>query len=138
MYYTVLYYIILSYIVLFYIVISYIIIYHVPFSDGMATSFACATHLQSRTSGYPIHLSFLRGDGHLLHLSLGVAIPIYLHFWRMGGHLLHVRYYNVIACIIPNYQVLQCIRLYYAVLYCAELRSFRRGCMAIRPRKGNV
>ena len=44
-------------------------------SDGMATSFTCATHLQSRKSGYPIHCSVLREDGHLFNLSQGVAIP---------------------------------------------------------------
>ena len=107
-------------------VLSYTIIYSVLFSDGIATSFACATHLQSRTSGYPIHCFFLRGDGHLLNLSQGVDIPSCFSFWRMDCHLRHVLYYNVLYCIIPYYQLLQGIPRYdtiihHVILYCSIL-----------------
>ena len=44
LYCVILYHIILYYSIQFYTVISYTIMYSVPFSDGMATSFACATH----------------------------------------------------------------------------------------------
>ena len=78
--------------------------YSVLFSDGMATSFTCATHLQSRKSGYPIQCSFLKADGHLFDSSQGVAIPNSYSFCRIGGHFLYVLYYNVLYCIIPYYQ----------------------------------
>ena len=82
---------------------------------GMATSFTCATHLQSRKSGYPIHCSFFKGDGHLLNLSQGVAIPSRFSFWRMGGHILHVLYYSALYCINNN---IRCYNvLYYIILY---------------------
>ena len=66
----------------------------VPCSDGMATFFACATHRQSRGSGYP-HPLFLFERGWpppllITYLKVeGADIPICFSFWRIGGHLHH-------------------------------------------------
>jgi len=119
LYYTPFYYTILCYSISYYNILYCTILYRNVRCCGvnadMATSFTCATHLQSRKSGYPIHCSFFRGDGHLLNLSQGVTIPSRFSFWRMGGHLLHVLYYSALYGIRQWYQVLQCIIQYYAI-----------------------
>ena len=47
--------------------------------------------------------------------------------------------YHIIYCLISRYTIVYSFTIYYSILcYCAELRSFRRGWMALRFREDNV
>jgi len=86
------YYTILYHTIIYCIVLSYTIMYSVLLSDGMTTSFTCATHLQSINRGYPHPLlPFDRGwpppklitECGYPHLPYSV--------WRIVGHLLSLK-----------------------------------------------
>jgi len=109
------------------------------FRYGMATSSTCVTYLQSGRGGYPIHFSFVRGDGHLLHLSpilkyrkwLSLSTSV-LGEWMATSSthcipLRHTVFYGILqycsVCYytIPYYKLLYYAALDYTILYSSIL-----------------